>query len=159
MVKVTVVCIGNLKEKYLTALCEEYEKRLKRYCNLKIIQLDEIKIHNEDSQAEVESVLKKEKEKICLKIPKGDYVVSLCVEGKQVSSEKLGETLGEIGLTYSGITFIIGSSHGLSEEVKKKSHLQLSFSKMTFPHQLMRGLLLEQIYRGFQIHTGGKYHK
>ena len=159
MLKITLLCIGNLKEPYLVALSKEYEKRLQRYCNLQIVQLEEVKIQREGALGEVQKALEKEKEQLLGKIPKGDYVVSLCVEGKQLSSEELAAALDEISLSHSGITFIIGSSHGLSDTIKQNSHLKLSFSKMTFPHQLMRGILLEQIYRGFQINTGGKYHK
>lgn len=159
MLKVTVLCVGTLKEAYLRDLCMEYEKRLQRYCNLQIVQLEEVKIQREESSAETQKALTREKEMLLEKLPKGDFVVSLCVEGKQLSSEELAATLDRVSLEHSGITFIIGSSHGLSEEVKKRSHLKLSFSKMTFPHQLMRGILLEQVYRGFQINSGGKYHK
>lgn len=160
MLKIKVITIGSLKENYLKDLVAEYTKRLSRYCQLQTIELDEIKIQNENNQDEILKALEKEKEKVEQQLHKSDFIISLCVEGKQISSEEFAKTIGDLSLEgYSSLAFVIGSSHGLSQEIKQKSQLKLSFSKMTFPHQLMRGILLEQIYRGFQIQSGGKYHK
>lgn len=160
MLRVKVISVGSLKEKYLQEMVAEYTKRLQRYCVLEQIQLDEVKIQNENSSGEIEKALKVERKKIEAKLTGKDFLITLCVEGKQLKSEEFAETLSSLPEKgYSSVAFVIGSSHGLDEELKQKSNLKLSFSKMTFPHQLMRGILLEQIYRAFQISTGGKYHK
>lgn len=157
---VTVICLGKLKESYLRDAISEYSKRISAYGKLNIIELSPVKLPENPSQTQITAALEKEAEEIMKKIPNGSFIFSLCVEGKIKSSEELAEKFNEISLSgKSNIVFIIGSSYGLSENVKKLSDLRLSFSKMTFPHQLMRVMLLEQVYRAFQINNNGKYHK
>lgn len=158
--KIRIICVGKIKEKYLKDGIAEYAKRLGRFCNLEICELPDIKIPENASEAECSALVKKEGEYIQSKISKDGYVVSLCVEGKQMSSTKLASKMSEVVLGgKSTIDFIIGGSLGLSDEVKKRSDLRLSFSEMTFPHQLMRLVLLEQIYRTFKINANEEYHK
>ena len=157
---ITVIALGKLKEKYLKDAISEYSKRIGAYGILDIIELTPVRLSDSPSQTEIDNALSKEAEEIKKKIPNGSYVFSLCVEGKQKSSEELAKTIQDVTLNgKSNIVFIIGSSFGLSPEIKKLSDSRLSFSPMTFPHQLMRVMLLEQIYRAFQINTNGKYHK
>ena len=157
---ITVICLGKLKEDYLKNAVSEYSKRISAYGKLDIFELAPVKLSDEPSQNEIAQALSKEATEITKKIPNGSYVISLCVEGKKKSSEALAEEFNKCALSgKSSITFIIGSSYGLSETVKSLSDLRLSFSDMTFPHQLMRVMLLEQIYRAFQINNNGKYHK
>ena len=157
---ITVICIGKLKEKYLKDAISEYGKRISAYGKLDIIELTPVRLSDNPSQTEIDNALAKEAEEIKKKIPNGSYVFSLCVEGKQKSSEELAKAINDVTLNgKSNIVFIIGSSFGLSPEIKKLSDCRLSFSPMTFPHQLMRVMLLEQIYRAFQINNNGKYHK
>ena len=157
---ITVIALGKLKEKYLKDAISEYSKRISAYGKLDIIELTPVRLSDSPSQTEIDNALTKEAEEIKKKIPNGSYVFSLCVEGKQKSSEELAKTIQDVTLNgKSNIVFIIGSSFGLSPEIKKLSDSRLSFSPMTFPHQLMRVMLLEQIYRAFQINTNGKYHK
>jgi len=144
LLNVKIVCVGNLKEKYLRDAAAEYMKRLTRFCTPEIYEADE-------------SCPEKEKDEI-IKQLKG-CVVALCVEGGQMPSEKLAEYIKNVPNRNSCLTFVIGGSDGLSEEVKKRADLRLSFSQMTFPHQLMRIILLEQIYRAFTINSNIKYHK
>ena len=159
MIKITVIALASLKEKYLKDAAAEYIKRLGAYCDLKIIELDPVRLPEKPSDAEINSALEREAELILKKIPAGDYVVPLCIEGKQLSSEEFSGVLGEEMNIGRGVTFIIGSSCGLADMVKRRADLRLSFSKMTFPHQLFRVMLLEQIYRAFKICSGGAYHK
>ncbi len=157
---ITVIALGKLKEKYLKDAISEYAKRISAYAKLDIVELTPTRLSDSPSQTEIDNALTKEAEEIKKKIPNGSYVFSLCVEGKQKSSEELAKTVQEATLNgKSNIVFIIRSSFGLSPEIKKLSDSRLSFSPMTFPHQLMRVMLLEQIYRAFQINTNGKYHK
>ena len=157
---ITVIALGKLKEKYLKDAISEYSKRISAYGKLDIIELTPVRLSDSPSQTEIDNALSKEAEEIKKKIPNGSYVFSLCVEGKQKSSEELAKAIQDVTLNgKSNIVFIIGSSFGLSPEIKKLSDSRLSFSPMTFPHQLMRVMLLEQIYRAFQINTNGKYHK
>ena len=157
---ITVIALGKLKEKYLKDAISEYSKRIGAYGKLDIVELTPVRLSDSPSQTEIDNALTKEAEEIKKKIPNGSYVFSLCVEGKQKSSEELAKTIQDVTLNgKSNIVFIIGSSFGLSPEIKKLSDCRLSFSPMTFPHQLMRVMLLEQIYRAFQINTNGKYHK
>lgn len=159
MIKITVIALASLKEKYLRDASAEYSKRLGAYCNLKIIELDPVRLSDKPSSAEINSALSREAELILKKIPAGDFIVSLCIEGKQLSSEEFSGVIEEKMNIGRGVTFIIGSSCGLSESIKHRADLKLSFSKMTFPHQLFRVMLLEQIYRAFKICSGGAYHK
>jgi len=159
MIKVNLITLGKLKEKYLVAACEEYKKRLKGYCNLEIIEIEPVRLPDKPSQGEIEKALLKEAEIINSKIPQGSGVFAMCIEGKQLSSEQLAEKIQSSSNMGQSLTFIIGSSHGLSEEIKKRADVRLSVSAMTFPHQLFRVMLLEQIYRGFKINEGSAYHK
>jgi 23S rRNA (pseudouridine1915-N3)-methyltransferase len=155
----TILCAGKLKEKYWNEAICEYSKRLSRFVKLTILEIPDEKIPDNASQKQEEQVKEKEGAAILSKIAPTSFVVSLCVEGKQLSSEMLSEKIEEVMLTKSHITFLIGGSLGLSNAVKERSDLRLSFSKMTFPHQLMRVVLLEQIYRAFKIIHHETYHK
>lgn len=160
MIGVTIICEAKLKEKYLRDAADEYVKRLGAYCKLNVIELSSKKLPDNPSESEIANALEIEGKEIISKIPNGAKVYSMCIEGRQLTSEKLAkeiETCGVLG--YSNIVFIIGSSYGLSDEVKRRSDFKLSMSEMTFPHQLARIMLLEQIYRSFRINSGGKYHK
>ena len=160
VVGVTVICIGKLKERFWRDACAEYEKRLSRFCSLTVKELAEVSLPENPSQAQIDAALKKEGEAIEREIPQGAYRVALCVEGESLSSPQLAERLGFLASSGRGkVCLIIGSSFGISEEIKKRCDLKLSFSKMTFPHQLFRVLLLEQLYRAFSILGGMKYHK
>ena len=160
MLNVTIICLGKLKEKYLRDACDEYIKRLSAFCKLNIVELNPEKLSDNPSDKEIENALTAEAKKINEKIPKGSYIYSLCIEGKQISSEELSSEIEAVGVAgTSSVVFIIGSSFGLSDGVKKLSNKKLSMSKMTFPHQLARVMLLEQIYRAVQISAGAKYHK
>ena len=159
MLKITIIAVGKAKEKYLSDAVAEYEKRLSRYCKLDIVELEPIKLSDKPSETEIQSALEKEADMIIKKIPQGSWIYSLCVEGKPLSSEvfaKRNETLVNAG---RNLTFIIGSSYGLSPKIKDLSDFKLSLSEMTFPHQLFRIMLLEQIYRCFKINEGSTYHK
>ncbi len=145
MIKVNIVCIGKIKESYLREACGEYIKRLSRFCKLEIKELAEGKNLKDEAEAVLRAV--------------SGYKIALCVEGKQLSSPALAERLKALTDRGGEITFIIGSSCGLDDAVKDNCDLKLSFSEMTFPHQLMRVILLEQIYRAFMINAGSEYHK
>lgn len=160
MINVTIICIGKLKEKYLKDACDEYIKRLSGLCKLNITELAAERLSDNPSQKEIENALNTEGKKIIEKIPAGSAVYTMCIEGKQRTSEELSREIDSLAVSGTGsITFIIGGSFGLSEQVKKLSSVRLSMSKMTFPHQLARVMLLEQIYRAMQISKGTKYHK
>lgn len=160
MLTVNIICVGNLKEKYLKDAVDEYKKRLSAFCKFDIIEIAEQRLSDKPSESEINSSLEKEAEKIMQKIPKGSAVIPMAIEGKQLSSEKLADTVSDFALKgFSSISFIIGSSFGLSQNVKLKANLLLSMSKMTFPHQLARVMLCEQIYRAFSIINHTKYHK
>ncbi len=159
MIKITLITLGKLKEKYLKEATAEYEKRLSRYCDLEIVEIEPVRLSDKPSAAEIENALLKESELILKKIPKNTEVFALCVEGGQLSSEQLAEKLRGLSNEGRGISLIIGSSYGLAERVKAMSNARLSLSKMTFPHQLFRVMLLEQLYRGFKIGEGSTYHK
>lgn len=160
MLNVTLICPGKLKESYLREAVDEYVKRLGAYCKLNIITLTPERLDDSPSELLIKAALEKEAAAILSKIPQNAFVIALCVEGKMLSSEELSEKLSGVPLSgKSDVYFIIGSSYGLSPGIKERADLRLSFSKMTFPHQLMRVMLLEQLYRAFQISAGGKYHK
>lgn len=160
MLDITVICIGKLKEEYLRNASAEYQKRLSSICRLSIVELPAEKLSDNPSQKEIDSALLSEGKKILEKIPERAAVFSMCVEGKELSSEELSKKMFSLASQGFGkIVFIIGGSFGLSPLVKEKSNLRLSVSRMTFPHQLFRVMLLEQIYRAFQIENGSKYHK
>ena len=159
MVGVKFITLGTLKESYLREAAAEYEKRLGAFCKIQIVQLKEERLSDNPGDGEIRQALDREAAKIMAEIPTRAYKVAMCVEGKQMSSEMLAERLGEISERYGEVCFIIGSSHGLADSVKSSCNLKLSVSKLTFPHQLMRVLLLEAVYRGFNILKGTKYHK
>lgn len=158
MQRVTVICVGRLKEKFYAEAAAEYIKRLGRYCKLELIELPEQRLSENPSQAEIERALAEEAKAIRGKLPPRTRVVALCVEGRMHSSEELADLMG----TWSQegpLAFLIGGSFGLHPSVKSEAAVRLSMSPMTFPHHLARVMLLEQLYRGFQIYEGGKYHK
>ena len=159
MANITLITVGTLKENYLKDAVSEYKKRLSQYARVDEVEIKEERIANEDNRAEIDSALSKEADKILAAIPKDALKIALCVEGKQCSSEELARLVGEGNDRGGKIAFIIGSSYGLSEKVKKECDVRLSFSKLTFPHQLMRVILAEQVYRAFNIIKGTKYHK
>ena len=159
MTHVTLITVGNLKEDYLRAAAKEYETRLSGLVALDRVELTEERIRDEEDKTAVAAALRAEGERIIARIPDGAYTVALCVEGKQYDSRELADLIKE-RTAYSGrLCLIIGSSHGLSPEVKARADLRLSVSKMTFPHQLMRVMLLEILYRTYSIIAGKKYHK
>lgn len=160
MMNVNLIVLGKLKEKYMKDFSAEYEKRLSAFCKLSVTELEPVKLSDNPSRQEIDNALLKEARMIKSKIPKNSYVVSMCIEGKQLSSEELSEKLESVALSgNSTVTFIIGSSFGLSDEIKKISDFKFSMSKMTFPHKLARIMLTEQIYRAFSISGNSKYHK
>lgn len=160
MMNVHFIVLGKLKEKHMKEFSAEYEKRLSAYCKVTVTELEPIKLSDNPSQTEIDNALTKETQMITSKIPKGAYVFSMCIEGKQLSSEELSQKLEDIALCgKSTVCFIIGSSFGLSDEIKKMSDFKFSMSKMTFPHKLARIMLTEQVYRAFSISNNGKYHK
>lgn len=161
MLKINIICIGKIKEKYFTDAVGEYAKRLTAFCKFSVVELNEERIRsNTPNEAQIAEVIEAEGRRILQKIGASDYVAAMCIEGKLLSSEELSETLDKAALSgKSTVDFIIGGSYGLSGEVKKRADLRLSMSKMTFPHQLARVILSEQIYRAFEISTNGKYHK
>ena len=159
MATVTLITVGTLKEAYLRDAVSEYKKRLSQYARVEEIELKEERIQNEDNKAEIDAALSREADKILSAIPKDSMKIALCVEGKQYSSEELAAMVSE-GIDNSGkITFIIGSSYGLDNRVKKECDIKLSFSRLTFPHQLMKVVLFEAIYRSFTIIHKKRYHK
>ena len=159
MTQVTLLCVGNLKEKYWADACAEYEKRLGGYCQFKCIEIKEEKITDEGNAKKIEQALLAEGQKLLSLVPDHAYVVSLCIEGKSLDSVSLSKHMEEATSQSGKIVFIIGSSHGLHPTVKSASHLRLSLSSLTFPHQLSRVLLMESLYRSFTITAGKTYHK
>jgi 23S rRNA (pseudouridine1915-N3)-methyltransferase len=159
-VNISIITVGKLKEKYLKLGIDEYLKRLNAYAKVEVVEVADEKAPEELSELEMIQVKQKEGERILAKISQDTYVIALAINGKMQSSEELAVTLDKLA-TYgkSKIAFIIGGSLGLSDEVLKRSNEQLSFSKMTFPHQLMKLILVEQIYRAFRINRGEPYHK
>ena len=159
MIGVKIITVGTLKEAYLRDAAAEYEKRLSAFCKLSQANLKEEKLPDSPSASEINNALSKEAERILAEMPRRAYKIALCVEGRQLSSEELAEKLGDVSATHGEVCIVIGSSHGLDESVKRACDLRLSFSRLTFPHQLMRVILLEAIYRGFNILKGTHYHK
>lgn len=155
----TIITVGTLKEEYLRAALAEYRKRLHTYTDLTEVSLREEPVRNEDDPTAVRRALQTEGEHILAAIPQGSRVIALCVEGTALDSQKLAEKIGEIRDATGKLTLIIGSSHGLSPAVKARADLRLSLSALTFPHQLMRVILAEALYRSFTILAGKKYHK
>lgn len=160
MLSVNIICIGKLKEKFYLSAVEEYAKRLTRSCKLTLTELPEERLPEKPSQAQIDAALAKEAELIRSKLPKGGIVVAMCIEGKTMSSDALAKKFTDwmVGGA-SQVTFLVGSSFGMHPEVKAQADLRLSMSPMTFPHHLARVMLLEQIYRAFQINEGSRYHK
>ena len=159
MVSVTLLVVGKLKESYWREACAEYAKRLKAFCTFSIVELPESRLPDDPSPALIEKALEEEGEKL-LAAAKGSAVIPLCIEGKELSSPQLAQRLEDLASRgVSSVSFIIGSSFGLAERVKRAGAVRLSMSPMTFPHQLARVMLCEQIYRAFQIQNHGKYHK
>ena len=159
MLKVKLITVGTLKEEYLRAAAAEYEKRLGAFCRFEHVLLKEERIGDTPSQNEIRAVLEREAAKIIEQIPSSAFCVALCVEGKQYDSPALARLIGKMADESGKIALIIGSSHGLSDEVKRACEVRLSVSALTFPHQLMRVVLLEALYRSFTILAGKAYHK
>ena len=160
MLNIKIICVGKLKEKFYLAAAAEYVKRLGALCRLEVEELPESRLPAQPSAAEIEAALRTEGESIALRIPAGALTVALCVEGKQLRSVRFSQFLEACALNgRSRICFLIGSSVGLSEEIKERAEVRMSMSEMTFPHHLARIMLLEQLYRAFQIRDGSKYHK
>lgn len=159
MIKITAIVLGKLKESYLKSAVEEYKKRISRFCELSIVELEPVKLPDSPSASQIAKALRDEAVLIEKHIPKQSYIISLCVEGKQLSSEEFAEKIEKTTNDGKNICFIIGSSFGLDENIKNRCDLKMSVSKMTFPHQLFRVILLEQIYRAFTITEGSSYHK
>ena len=157
---INIIAVGKIKEKYLKDAIDEYKKRLSRFCKLTITEVSDEPMSQNPSEKEIEDILKKEGEKIASAIKNTDVLVTLCVEGTQRTSEEFAQFISsECVKGANTFTFIIGGSVGLSDKIKSMSNLKLSFSKMTFPHQLMRVILTEQIYRAFKINANESYHK
>lgn len=159
MLRIKLITVGSLKESYLREAVAEYEKRLGAYAKVEILELKEVRVAENPSAAEISTVLEKEADAILAAIPPRAYTVALCVEGQQKSSEQLATLLQDAMSRSSDLCLVIGSSHGLSPRVKKAADYRLSVSALTFPHQLMRVLLLETVYRSLSILHGSKYHK
>lgn len=160
MQRVTLLCVGKLKEKFYADAAAEYAKRLSRYCKLDIVELPEERLPEDPSPAQIDAALAKEAEAIRGKLPPSATLVALCVEGRERSSEGLAELMARwAGRGESRVVFLIGGSHGLHASLKAQAAEKLSMSPMTFPHHLARVMLLEQIYRAYQINAGTRYHK
>jgi len=160
MQRVTVLCVGKLKEKFYIDAAAEYVKRLQRHCRLELIELPEQRLPDEPSPAEIQKALRTEGDAIRERLPKGGAVIALCIEGRPCSSQELSRRMAEFGVQgKTQLTFLIGGSVGLDEDLKRQADWRLSMSPMTFPHHMARIMLLEQIYRAYQIAGGTKYHK
>ncbi|PAB60162.1 23S rRNA (pseudouridine(1915)-N(3))-methyltransferase RlmH [Anaeromicrobium sediminis] len=157
---ITVISVGKIKEKFLKAAIDEYSKRLSRYCKLNIIEVPDEKTPDNASEKEEELIKEKEGELILKKIKDRSYVIALDLKGDHLTSEQFAKKLKDLSVQgKSDVTFIIGGSLGIAKEVLKRANYKLCFSKMTFPHQLFRVMLLEQVYRGYRINNGEPYHK
>lgn len=161
MIKINIICIGKIKDKFYADAVSEYAKRLSAFCKFSVVELAEEKIRgNNPNPSQIDEVICAEGKRILQKIGTGDYVIAMCIEGKLLSSKELSAVIDRASLNgKSTVDFIIGGSYGLYDEVKKRADLNLSMSRMTFPHQLARVILSEQIYRAFEILSNGKYHK
>ena len=160
MQRVTVLCVGKLKEKFYIDAAAEYVKRLQRHCKLELIELPEQRLPDDPSPAEIQKALRAEGDAIRERLPKGGAVIALCIEGTELSSEALSKKLAQLASAgASQLTFLIGGSFGLHPRVKQRADLRLSMSPMTFPHHLARVMLLEQIYRAHKINANERYHK
>ena len=159
MMNVKLIVVGNLKEGYLRDAAAEYSKRLGGFCKFETVQLKEEKLSESPSDAEIKNALEREAVKIIEELPPRSMKIAMCVEGKQFSSEELSELIDSAAEDAGSVCFVIGSSYGLSDRVKSSCDIRMSVSKLTFPHQLMRVLLLEAVYRAFNISRGTRYHK
>ena len=160
MQKVTIICTGKLKEKFYLDAAAEYAKRLSRFCTLTILELPEERLPESPSPAQIEAALAREADAVRAKLPAGCLLIAMCVEGQERSSEALARYLADSAAQgASHIVFLIGSSFGMHPSLKQQADLRLSMSPMTFPHHLLRVMLLEQIYRAYQINAGSRYHK
>lgn len=161
MINVTLITMGKVQKGFLTDGCNEYIKRLRAMCDFKLVEIEDEPLPEKNlNQTLIDKALEKEGGKIISAIPKQSYVIAMCIEGKELASRDFAKLFNQKAVEgYSSICLIIGSSHGLSEKVKARRDLRMSFSKMTFPHQLFRLMALEQIYRAFSINAGTKYHK
>lgn len=161
MLNVNLITVGKLKESYLRDACAEYQKRLQAFCKLNIVELNESRLPDSPSEKEIKTALSNEgKAMMSLLSGNSCYNITMCIEGKQLSSVKFAEKLEKISVDgKSTVNIVIGSSFGIADEIKAMSDFKLSMSEMTFPHQFARVMLLEQLYRAFQINIGGKYHK
>ena len=158
--RITLITVGKIKENFYPDAIAEYSKRLSRYCKLDIVQVADEKTPDSASELQERQIKEKEGERILAQIKDGSYVIALAIEGEMLDSVKLAEKVDKLGVGgQSQIVFVIGGSLGLSDAVLKRADYKLSFSKMTFPHQLMRVILLEQIYRSYRIMHGEPYHK
>lgn len=157
--RVSIICVGKIKEKFYSDAIAEYKKRLSRFCDFEIIEIPDLPIPDNASDKEKEQIKEREGEKILQKLKPDAFCVTLCIEGRTLSSPELASAISAATQKTSSIAFIIGGSLGLSDTVKAKSQLRLSFGRMTLPHQLMRVVLSEQIYRSFMINSNTGYHK
>ena len=159
MLSIRVICVGKLKEKYWDAACSEYLKRLGGYCSPAVVEIKESRLPANASAADEHNVIEKEGRDILAKIEQGDYVIAMDIQGRELDSPGIAKHISEIAFDHSRIDFIICGSLGLSDEVKRRADMKLSFGRITLPHQLARVVLLEQIYRAFKINAGETYHK
>ena len=160
MVNITLLCVGKLKERYWREACEEYVKRLSAFCRFRLVEVAEERLPDNPSAAQIATTVEAEGKRLLAQIPKDCAVIALCIEGKELDSPALSEYMERMAVDgESHITFVIGGSWGLSEGVKQRARLRFSMSPLTFPHQLARVMLLEQVYRAFQISKNTKYHK
>lgn len=160
MITINIICVGSLKEDYWKKACGEYEKRLSNRCKIKLYEIPEERLSDNPTEGQIVSALDAEAKKINAHIKNKSFVIALCVEGEQITSLRLAEKLsGLMTMGISSVNFIIGGSFGLSEKIKQASDFKFSMSELTFPHQLARVMLFEQLYRAFNINNGGKYNK
>ena len=159
MLNIKFIVLGNVKESYLRDAAAEYVKRLGTFAKVELCELKEARLPDNPSQSHIDAALEDEAQRIIAAIPPRSHVIALAVEGRQMSSEDLAEHIENVSQSASTVCFIIGSSHGLADKIKALANYKLSMSKMTFPHQLFRVMLLEQVYRAFNIIKGTKYHK
>ena len=160
MLGIKLITVGKMREKHYIDAFAEYAKRLGAYCRFELLELPEVKLPDAPSGGEVSRALEKEGKEILKNIPEGAYVIAMCVEGRQLSSEELASQVEKlVSGGVSRLVFLVGGSYGLSDEVKQRAQLRLSMSKMTFPHHLARVMLAEQTYRSFKIREGSRYHK
>ena len=156
---ITILCVGKIKEKFYTDAVKEYSKRLSRFAELEVVEIPDESIPQNASEKHQEQIKEREGQKLLSRIKPQSLVIAMCIEGNEVSSPELAKLVSDAPLRHSRITFIIGGSLGLSDEVKKRADYRLSFGRITLPHQLMRVVLTEQIYRAYMISSGASYHK